>query len=118
MSVFTSTMTVDPSDTTIDFTALEPAAAAEVQTFAADVASSYAGTVAATLGVDSATVSVSCLYRQADEAKLNLLTLNDTCTDDRLLLAAYASDARRLAAFASSTGAVCVSCGSSAISGI
>lgn len=96
MNAFTSTMTVDPSDTTKDFTALEPAAAAEVRTFAADVASSYASSVATTLGLDSSTVSVSCLYRLADEAKLNLLTLEDTCSADRLLGAASASDARRL----------------------
>ena len=96
MSAFTSTMTVDPSNLTIDFTELEPEAAAEVQTFAADVASSYAGTVATTLGVDSATVSVSCLYRKADPAKLDLLTLSATCSGGRLLVAVDASDARRL----------------------
>ena len=89
-------MAVDPSDTTIDLTTLGNAASLEVQTFAVDVASSYARTVSSILGLDSMTVSVSCLYRQADAAKLDLLTLSATCSAGRLLVEAYASDARRL----------------------
>jgi hypothetical protein len=46
--------------------------------------------------VDPATVSVACLYRQADEARLDLLTLNDTCIDGRRLEEAYVSEVRQL----------------------
>jgi hypothetical protein len=97
VSAFTSSMSVDPSDTSIDFTALDATAAAEVQEFAGDVASSYASSVASTLGIDSSTVTVSCLYRLADDTKLDLITLSATCSAGRLLVAVYATDARRLA---------------------
>ena len=47
--------------------------------FATDFASSYATSVATTLGLDNTTVKVSCLYREADVLKIDLLTLSGSC---------------------------------------
>lgn len=60
----------------------------EVMAFADTVGESYKTTVAETLAVDTADVAITCLYRTADEAKLDLLTLEKTCG---------APEARRLA---------------------
>ena len=54
-------------------------------TFAADLAASYAGTLATTMGVDSDRVAVTGVYRRTDPEKLDLRTLNETCTEDRRL---------------------------------
>ena len=77
-------MSVDLSS---DMSNLDPAAAAEVQSFAADVSSSFAASVGTSLGVDASTVEVTCLYRNSDAAKLDLLTLEDSCGSSRRLKA-------------------------------
>ena len=77
-------MSVDLSS---DMSNLDPAAAAEVQSFATDVSSSFAASVGTSLGVDASTVEVTCLYRNSDAAKLDLLTLEGSCGSSRRLKA-------------------------------
>ena len=87
-SAFELSVDIDSADA--DLTALAPEAAAEVQNFAADVASSYASSVGSALGVGAGSVAVSCLFRNADETKLDLLTLVETCgSAGRMLIAVY-----------------------------
>merc|ERR1711937_88198 len=61
--------------------------AAEVQSFATDVSSSFAASVSSALGVGASTVEVTCLYRNTDATNLDLLTLEDSCGSSRRLKA-------------------------------
>ena len=62
-----------------------------MQNFAADVASSYASSVGSSLGVGAGQVAVSCLFRNADATKLDLLTLTEVCgmSSRRMMVEVY-----------------------------
>merc|ERR1719375_742525 len=80
-------MSVDMFDEQVDMSNLDSEVAAEVQSFATDVSSSFAASVSSALGVGTSTVEVTCLYRNSDAAKLDLLTLEDSCGSSRRLKA-------------------------------
>merc|ERR1719375_2828289 len=80
-------MSVDMFDEQVDMSNLDSEAAAEVQSFASDVSSSVAASVSSSLGVGASTVEVTCLYRNTDATKLDLLTLEDSCGSSRRLTA-------------------------------
>jgi hypothetical protein len=85
-------LSVDLSAVT-DLTALSSDQKSEVQDFAADVGTSFAaGVASATEGVDPSDVEVTCVYRDFENSKTDLLTLTGTCGERRL------DGARRLAA--------------------
>ena len=88
-SAFEISVDIDSADA--DLTELAPEAAAEVQNFAADVASSYASSVGSSLGVGAGQVAVSCLFRNADATKLDLLTLTEVCgmSSRRMMVEVY-----------------------------
>jgi hypothetical protein len=76
----------DPSELE-DLSAISEEAKAEVTEFANDVADGYADAVADSLGVDTESVTVSCLYLKADAAATDLLTLDGTSCNDKRRLA-------------------------------
>lgn len=77
---------------TADLTSLTAAASQEVKDAAAGLATAIVAAVAASISDSGATVAVSCLYRAADTAKQDLLTLTETCGDgSRRLQAADAA---------------------------
>ena len=94
-SAFEISVDIDSADA--DLTELAPEAAAEVQNFAADVASSYASSVGSSLGVGAGQVAVSCLFRNADATKLDLLTLTEVCgmSSRRMMVEVYVYQGQR-----------------------
>ena len=68
------------TEPTADLSALIPAAAAEVSALAADIGRS----VAANLGGSAGGATATCVWREADPAKVNLLTLAESCEATRL----------------------------------
>merc|ERR1719161_2917636 len=92
-------MSVDMFDEDVDLSNLaesDPAAAEEVQSFATDVSSSFASSVSESLGVSADSVEVTCLYRNSDATKLNLMTLEGSCGSGRMLKVVFISPVRRL----------------------
>ena len=87
-------MTVDMFDEEVDLSTLDSEAAAEVQSFATDVSSSFAASVSSSLGVSANTVGVTCLYRDSDVTKLDLLTLQGFCGSSRKLKAVILRERR------------------------
>jgi hypothetical protein len=75
---------VDLADPDVDLAEASEEAQAEVKTFASDVAEGYETAVAESLGVDTDSVKVTCIYREADSDKLDILTLEKTCDGRRL----------------------------------
>jgi hypothetical protein len=73
-------------------------AAAEVQSFAMDVSTSFAISVSSSLGVSPESVDVTCLFRNSDSTKLNLLTLEGFCRSSRILRTIDFLQQRRLQA--------------------
>ena len=87
-------MSVDMFAEEVDLSTLDAGAAAEVQSFATDVSSSFAASVSSSLGVSADTVAVSCLYRNSDVTKLDLLTLEGSCGSSRKLKALFLRERR------------------------
>ena len=87
-------MSVDMFAEEVDLSTLDSEAAAEVQSFATDVSSSFAASVSSSLGVSADTVAVSCLYRNSDVTKLDLLTLEGSCGSSRKLKALFLRERR------------------------
>ena len=87
-------MSVDMFAEEVDLSTLDAGAAAEVQSFATDVSSSFAASVSSSLGVSADTVAVSCLYRNSDVTKLDLLTLEGSCGSSRNLKAVFLRERR------------------------
>jgi hypothetical protein len=75
-------VSVDMLDNDVNMSILDsvdPQAAAEVRTFAADVSSGSAASIGSSLEVDVDMVEVICFYRHSDSTKLDLLTLAGSC---------------------------------------
>jgi hypothetical protein len=87
-------MSVDMFAEEVDLSTLDAGAAAEVQSFATDVSSSFAASVSSSLGVNADTVAVTCLYRNSDVTKLDLLTLEGFCGSSRKLNALFLRERR------------------------
>jgi hypothetical protein len=86
-------------DNDVDMSTLDsvdPQAAAEVRTFAADVSSSCAVSFSLSLEVDVDSFEVLCFYRQSDATTLDLLTLTRSCASSRRLRAVDSTLERRL----------------------
>jgi hypothetical protein len=75
---------------------VDPQAAADVRTFAADVSAGCAALISLSLEVDAESVKVICLYRDSDVTKLDLLTLAGSCASSRRLKEVSATQDRRL----------------------
>lgn len=94
-------LSVDIFDNKVDMSSLDsldPQAAAEVRTFAADVSSSFATSVSVSLEADADSVEVICLYKDSDATKLDLLELTGTCASSSALGDASSTHERRLQA--------------------
>ena len=87
-------MSVNMFDEQADLSTLHSEAAAEVLSFASDVSSSLAASVSSSLGVSANTVAVTCLYRDSDVTKLDLLTLEGSCGSSRKLKALFLRERR------------------------
>jgi hypothetical protein len=89
-------MSVNMFDEQVDLSTLDSEAAAEVLSFATDVSSSLAASVSSSLGVSAESIEATCLYRNSDVTKLDLLTLEGSCESSRILQVANFLEQRRL----------------------